>query len=194
MIFHPHKTEQGEPVEIKNPDQPTPSYTWNDSNQVARWTPGSAAPSKYEPCFRQDPTQFIEEPRFIQKKPFVSAGLILVESDMRVWIITPTNHFAGYRFTFPKGLHDCSTLQHTAVKETFEETGLLGTITHLLGDYERSRSQTRFYVGRRIGGSPAEMGWETQSVSLIQLQKLYNFVHTDTDLQVVEDLKKLLVK
>ncbi len=48
----------------------------------------------------------------------------------------------------------------------FEETGLRGKITGLIGDFIGDTSMTRYYVGVRTGGEPT-CGAETQAVKLV---------------------------
>jgi 8-oxo-dGTP pyrophosphatase MutT (NUDIX family) len=87
------------------------------------------------------------------KKP--SAGIVIIEPDKRVWAFEPTNHFAGYTLTFPKGTVEAGwSLAATAAREAFEETGLLVEVGTFLADVERTLSVARFYLGRRRGGSP----------------------------------------
>jgi 8-oxo-dGTP pyrophosphatase MutT (NUDIX family) len=104
-----------------------------------------------------------------------AAGAVIQEADGRVWIVSPTNAFGGYKNTFPKGrvgTGEEASLQYTAIKEVFEETGLLVVLTGFLVDVERSTTVTRYYWARRYAGTPAEMGWESQAVHLIPPQHL----------------------
>jgi 8-oxo-dGTP pyrophosphatase MutT (NUDIX family) len=50
------------------------------------------------------------------------------------------------------------SLQQTAQKEVAEEAGLKVHIIGHLGDYHRSTSNTRYYVGKRVGGHPGNTG------------------------------------
>lgn len=105
----------------------------------------------------------IEEPPFTGQ----SAGIILVEPDGRVWTVSPKNEYGGYRNTFPKGrLNPGETPQQAAIRETWEESGLVGKIDKFLGDFERSTTVTRYYLGHRVGGAPWAMGAETERVNL----------------------------
>lgn len=102
-----------------------------------------------------------------------AAGVVIEEADGRVWLVSPSNAFAGYRCTFPKGTADPgASLQATAVREAWEESGLLVELTSWLIDSSRSQSYTRYYRARRIGGTPAAMGWETQAVLLVPKAQL----------------------
>src|SRR5438128_1786767 len=87
------------------------------------------------------------------KNKKVSTGIVLFEDGGRFWIYEPLNHFGGYQNTFPKGrLEEGLTYQQNAHKEVFEETGLLGKITGLIGDFAGDTTMTRYYVGVRTGG------------------------------------------
>jgi 8-oxo-dGTP pyrophosphatase MutT (NUDIX family) len=112
-----------------------------------------------------------------------SAGVIIEEDDGRVWIVKPKNAFGGYKATFPKGGLDNDVVQDwdeldpytrnmelrtAAVREAFEETGLVVQIQDLLGDIERSTTYNRFYIAKRIGGSPTNFqSDETSEVKLL---------------------------
>ena len=99
-----------------------------------------------------------------------AAGVVMLEPDNKVWVVTPDKYFGSYRNTFPKGTQEYNeSLQQAAVRETYEETGLLAKITGVLGDVNRSTSATRYYIGERVGGSPAMAGPETYAVKLMDL-------------------------
>jgi ADP-ribose pyrophosphatase YjhB (NUDIX family) len=125
------------------------------------------------------------------KKP--AAGVAIVEPDGRVWIVDPAGGFGGYRHTFPKGKQEQGlSLQETAIKESFEESGLKVTITGLLGDFERDTSITRYYLARRTGGSPNEFHGETEAVRLVPVAELDDWLTNKNDRPVVEALKRKL--
>ena len=73
------------------------------------------------------------------------------------------------------------TPQATAIKETFEESGLQIQITGWIGDFERTTSVTRYYFARRIGGNPAQMDWESQAVKLVPKKKLFTVLNHAKD-------------
>jgi 8-oxo-dGTP pyrophosphatase MutT (NUDIX family) len=116
----------------------------------------------------------VSEPPFIVPAgKRAAAGAIVVEPDGRVWLTAPSNGFAGYQATFPKGRVDSGmTLQATAIKECYEESGLHVELIAFIGDYSRSLTHTRFYLARRVGGTPADMGWESQAVHLVPPSKI----------------------
>jgi 8-oxo-dGTP pyrophosphatase MutT (NUDIX family) len=112
-----------------------------------------------------------------------AAGVIIEEDDGRVWIVEPKNAFGGYKATFPKGRLDKDVAQDwdeldpytrnmelrtAAVREAFEETGLVVQIQDFIGDIERSTSYNRYYIAKRIGGSPTNFQQdETSGVKLL---------------------------
>lgn len=189
-VEHPEKMENGSVVTIHRPHTPSHMNTWNDSKAVATWTPKSHDPYLNDSNNPEKSEPIKESP--YKEHPYLrkASGVIMVEPDKRVWVCSPTNQFGGYKCTFPKGTVDAGgNLQDTATREGFEETGLHSKLTHHLGDYDRSTSKTRFYVGQRTGGAPSKMGWESQAVHLIPLDKLHEHLHDPVDLKVLEDLK-----
>ncbi|MDN3559132.1 NUDIX hydrolase [Vreelandella neptunia] len=119
-----------------------------------------------------------------------AAGAVVVEPDSRVWVIHPSNAFGGYRATFPKGKQESGqSLEQTAIKETFEEAGLLIALTRWLIDVPRSSTVCRYFLARRLGGSPADMGWESQAVSLVPIARLGEVLHHPNDQPLLEALR-----
>ncbi|MDR0528821.1 MAG: NUDIX hydrolase [Zoogloeaceae bacterium] len=181
---HPQKGEFGEGVFIRDPDEATDAASWRDGERTAVFVPGGLVPEELNGVpfsswkdypktsggweYLQGLFADIEEPDMelpIGKRP--AAGVVVEEPDGRVWVVHPTNNFFGVRASFPKGHVDGDmSLQATALKECFEETGLKVRITGFIGDQIRSGTITRYYRAERVGGSPAEMGWESQAVSL----------------------------
>jgi len=71
----------------------------------------------------------------------------------------------------------------------FEESGLQVELTGFLCDSIRSTSVTRYYTARRLGGSPAEMGWESQAVHLVPMSMLAGFDLHPNDQSVIKALQ-----
>ena len=97
------------------------------------------------------------------------SGVVIRERDGQIWIVHPSNRFAGYDATFPKGGIDRGlTPAANAIKEAWEETGLRVQLLQFLFDVDRGAGSSfaRYYLARRSGGSPSDMGWESQAVSL----------------------------
>jgi ADP-ribose pyrophosphatase YjhB (NUDIX family) len=119
------------------------------------------------------------------------AGVIIREPDGRVWLVKPTGGFGGYDHTFPKGRADKDlTLQATAMKEAFEETGLQVEITGFAGDVLRSTSLARYYFARRVGGTPVDAGWEAEGVTLAPPDELNKYLNTSVDRLMVRQFLK----
>jgi ADP-ribose pyrophosphatase YjhB (NUDIX family) len=207
-IYHPHQDEHGKPVLIKHPSTPTTAEAWQDAAAIATAIPGGQMPAiingilvspwtdhpKTAEGWNAITSQQLdqEEPPLKQAPGFkASAGIVILESDGRVWIVAPTNHFGGYEWTFPKGtVTQDMTLHATAICEAMEESGLQVRITALLGDFTRTTSVCRLYLGERIGGSPASMGWESQAASLVPLDALPRLLNGAADKPVIEALRK----
>ena len=196
---HPQIDHHGETVSIHTPSKPTPIHTWNDPHAAATVTPGGELPAAlHDVAFKPwtdhprtaDGWDYVagvkddlDEPPFHAPKGKVaSSGVVIEEPDGRVWLVAPTNQFGGYEATFPKGNAEPElSLQANAIKEAFEETGLQVEITGFVGDFERTTSVARLYTARRVGGTPAAMGWESQAVHLVPRAKLYDFLNMHTD-------------
>jgi ADP-ribose pyrophosphatase YjhB (NUDIX family) len=155
---------------------------------VAAWTDAPADVAGWEKLVAG--IQFEEAPMkpVPGKKP--ASGAVVVEADGRVWVVSPSNQFGGYINTFPKGKVDTGlSLRATAIKEAFEESGLLVELTGFLCDSIRSTSVTRYYSARRLGGSPADMGWESQAVHLVPMAMLAAFASHPNDQPVINALQ-----
>lgn len=200
---HPKKNDDGHEVTINYPSKPTAAETWTDPDAVATFLPHGAVPEAlYGVPFApwEDHPRSIEEwadvpgqadldepPMPAVAGKHVSAGVVVEEPDGRVWVAHPTNAFGGYRSTFPKGTQDDGlSLQATAIKEAFEESGLQVEITDYLTDVERTTSVGRYYLARRVGGTPSACGWESQAVSLVPKDQLYSLLNRDTDHPIAE--------
>lgn len=196
--LHPHPDENGQPVVLRQPSLPTPPGNWSHPDLVATVIPGGAMPPVLNgiavaPCAL--PAQAsapgtapaIDEPAFALPPGFrAAAGTVIVEDDGRVWLVAPSNGFGGYRATFPKGRVDPGgTLQQTALREAFEESGLVVGLAAFLLDVRRTQTYTRYYVARRLAGSPAAMGWETQAVHLVPRTELERIAAHPNDAGVI---------
>lgn len=208
-IFHPKKDENGNPVRLAHPSQATDLGAWTTRSLAATVIPGGHMPaelhgipfSSWTEAPRTDEQWahvkgqhggLFDEPLFTPTPgKRMAAGVVIEEPDGRVWVIHPSNAFGGYEATFPKGTAGHGvTLQRTAIREAFEESGLKVQITGFLADCERSRSKTRYYLARRVGGCPADMGWESQATSLVPLSMLGNFLTHPNDASLVKALQQ----
>ncbi|WP_288378380.1 NUDIX hydrolase [uncultured Massilia sp.] len=184
FAIHPKRDEYGRPVSLKAPSAATHPDSWHDPLHIATVVPGGAMPASLHGIaftpWASAPVDDagwsavaghdapFDEPHF-EPAPGkrVAAGVVIEEPDGRVWVVHPSNAFGGYPATFPKGTRDPDmSLRATAVREAWEESGLRVVLDGFLCDLVRSRSKTRYYLGRRVGGCPADMGWESQAVSL----------------------------
>ncbi|MCW3476753.1 NUDIX hydrolase [Limobrevibacterium gyesilva] len=119
----------------------------------------------------------------------LSAGAVVVEPDGRVWLVEPTNHFGGYVRTFPKGrVEHGLSLRATAVREAFEETGLLVRLGRFLVDGVRTTTVTRYYLAERVGGTPVAMGWEAQAMWLAPCRRLAALAAAPADATILRAL------
>jgi ADP-ribose pyrophosphatase YjhB (NUDIX family) len=208
-VAHPQKGSKGERVMIHYPHKPSEPATWSDPEAIATFTPGCALPDEINgiplaswPDVPQSPeawdyvdgqNEALEEPGMDLPHGLVPAsGVIVLEPDGRVWAVAPTNRFGGTKHTFPKGQRDYGlSLQANAIKECYEETGLKVEIDSFLGDIKRSTSVARYYLARRVGGTPADMGWESQAVQLVPASKLADFLDRGDDKKVAAWLEGL---
>lgn len=200
---HPRLDEDGHQVTIGHPDTPSSIDAWDAQDEMTTATPDCAVPATIgevavQPWLDAPAARAAWEaiaavdfdepdmPEVAGKRP--AAGVVVIEPDGRVWIVSPTNHFGGYAATFPKGKADGMSLHATAIKEAFEESGLRVALTGYLCDSVRSTSVARYYTARRVGGSPAAMGWESQAVRLVPIDKLAEVANHPNDKPVVQAL------
>ena len=204
-VYHPQLNDKGEKVRIDAPSTPTPIDEFGDLYMVATVVPGGEVPRElsgvpftpWNDHPRTDeewanvPGQLaLNEPAMTVPKGKKSAsGVIIEEADRRFWVVHPTNGFGGYSTTFPKGTIEAGMSQQAnAIKEAFEESGLKVEITGFVGDVVRTTSVARYYMARRVGGSPADMGWESQAVSLVPRDEIEEFLNAKVDRDLISSL------
>jgi ADP-ribose pyrophosphatase YjhB (NUDIX family) len=207
--FHPQPDEYGASVHLANPSHPSSPDAWHDPARIATVIPLGALPPTLNgvafapwldiPASNADwqtvPGQAdIAEPPFIVPPSMApAAGVVVVEEDGRVWAVAPSNRFGGYDATFPKGRVDPDiSLQATAIREAFEESGLRVQIVRHLIDSRRRQTVTRYYLARRLGGNPALMGWESQAVHLVPMAQLTTVLCNPNDAAVIDALQRAL--
>lgn len=207
--LHPFPDDDGRPVVIRQPSSPTPLSCWLDAQQRATVISGGALPEAlngiafspwldapgsaqgWSACAME---AALDEPPFLLPSGMAAAaGTVILEEDGRVWLVAPSNGFGGYAATFPKGRVDPGTsLQCAGVREAYEESGLQVRIEAFLLDVRRTQTYTRFYIARRIGGSPACMGWESQAVHLVPAAQLRQVATHPNDAPVIAALERWL--
>ena len=204
---HPAGTDdKGKPVTINYPTKPSAPETWNDPDKVATFVPGGETPPALNGvAFRpwKPPAEdagwatVAGQNAKIEEDPFEAApgkgigtGVVIVEPDGRVWLTKPTNEFGGYEHTFPKGgMEPGLPMQANAIKEAYEETGLKVEITGVLGDFERTTSKARYYVARRVSGTPSAMGWETQAMRLAPVARMKSLLNMGVDKSITDAIQ-----
>jgi len=184
-VHHPRRDDQGRLVRIRQPSIASPLDQWLDPAAIAITVPAGTMPAllngialAYPSATGGDEPEYFDEPPFEPPAGLApAAGVVTLESDGRVWLVAPTNGYGGYKVTFPKGKLEPG-FGHRAIarKEAWEECGLRVTLTGFLADVPRSTSHTRYYLARRIGGTPAAMGWESQAVWLVPRLRLAEVV------------------
>jgi len=200
-VKHPQKKKTRD-VEIYEPHSDIDGFS--DPKKLARITPGSEMelmilndihfkhwkniPKSVTDWNDVDGQGTFEEPKLKKSDLQQASGAIIIEPDERIWIIHPTNQFAGTEATFPKGKVDKGlNLRANAIKEAFEESGLKIELTGFACDKERTTSITRYYFAKRIGGHPKMMGWESQAVSLVPKNQLNKILNLKIDQEIVRD-------
>lgn len=221
-IPHPFRDDKGHPVTINYPTKPSHSSTWDDPNATAVFTPGGAAPESlngvpftpwrapttladwanvpgqdktlFEPALFPKPTSYLNSKgERVNTTKSVGTGVLIVEPDGRVWLTEPTNHYGGYKATWPKGtLEKGLPMQANAIKEAWEETGLKVRIVGIVGDYERDTSIGRMYLAVREGGTPSAMGWESQSMRLTPIKDVPPALSREHDKKIAADLHAIM--
>jgi 8-oxo-dGTP pyrophosphatase MutT (NUDIX family) len=83
------------------------------------------------------------------------AGDFAAMSRDAVLLFKPKGEYGGYKLSLPKGTVDKGeSLEKAAVRETYEETGVLTKPVAYLGDFKTNTSITRMFIGYAIGGAP----------------------------------------
>ncbi|MDH4557809.1 NUDIX hydrolase [Pseudomonas sp. BN417] len=207
--LHPRLDDQDKPIVIERPHTATPLDSWREPDATSIVVPDGemptsirgipvvswdAVPRDKEAWARVTGQVKVDEPPFnVPAGLKKAAGVVVAEADGRIWVVAPTNAYGGYETTFPKGrVGSGMSLQATAIREAFEESGLQVQIEAFLVDTPRSMTYTRYYLARRIGGNPADMGWESQAVMLIPAKMLASELINANDKPVLAAIEKHL--
>ncbi|OPF61895.1 NUDIX hydrolase [Hydrogenophaga sp. H7] len=208
--LHPRKDDAGRQVELKAPSAPTSLESWGDPLERATVIPDGPMPARlngidvvswigaptdtaaWATLAIQQTEVFTEPPMMSAPGKAAASGVVILEGNGRVWVVSPSNQHGGYVNTFPKGKLDPGMgLRANALKEGFEESGLQVILTGFLCDSVRSTSVTRYYTAKRVGGHPADMCWESQAVHLVPRDQLKSFVTHPNDQVVLQALAAL---
>lgn len=85
-------------------------------------------------------------------------------------------------------------MRTNALKEVYEETGLLVKFHGFIGDYDRTTSRTRYYLAKRIDGTPSDMGFESQSVKLANITEAKRLLPNAVDIAILRDAERAYLK
>jgi len=198
-LKHPKPNDDGKSVMINEPETPSAPETWTDPGAIALFVPGGAVPAELNGVpfipWTDHPVTLdgwdyvdgqmddLDEPamKLVNGKE-AAAGAVIEEADGRVWVVRPSNGFAGYDCTFPKGHAEMElSLQAAAIKEAWEESGIKIQITGFIKDVERGQTISRYYTAKRVGGTPADCGWESQGVALVPKGQLIDELKSPID-------------
>lgn len=120
-IFHPQPDENGQPLTLASPSVSTALSTWLTPSSDATLSvtdAGELPASLYNVAFSRRPQTpasvadwkklndriQCEEPDFPETHGlFLTSGCVILEPDDRVWLVHPSNAFAGIKTTFPRG-------------------------------------------------------------------------------------------
>ena len=118
--------------------------------------PGHALePTALRHRFQQPPVwrpELLGEPRFTNRETAFASVLlpIVMREQPRVLLTERTTHLSTHsgQIAFPGGRRDETDTDaaHTALREAFEEVGLLGEYVHVLGELPTYTTGTRFIV------------------------------------------------
>jgi ADP-ribose pyrophosphatase YjhB (NUDIX family) len=208
-ITHPKPGENGKSVTINHPTMPSSFKSWMDPEAAAFFVPSGKAPTAINRIAISPWTDHpktnkawnelellmpsLDEPPLPAGSLPVATGVVVIEPDDRIWIVSPTNRFGGYENTFPKGrlAGKSLSLQANAIKECYEESGLKVRIIGYLGDFKKTTTIARLYLAERVGGDPTDMGWESQAVRLVPYSQLEKFLVHESDKPIVQALQRL---
>ena len=209
MSYHPKKNDKDHLVELKQPNQPSAQVEWMNSMGPFTVVPEGEAPSEIGGIAAQSWSEApdtdtgwealvaaatFKEPAFkLKPGKHPASGVVVLEADGQVWAVSPSNQFGGYVNTFPKGTIEAASalsLRANSIKEAYEKSGLKVELVGFLVDSDRTATTTRYYLARRVGGNPADMGWKSQAVHLVPRHLLPSLVTHKNDAVVLAALKE----
>lgn len=201
VVYHPKPNDKGEQVAIHSPSMASERGTWLDPTAIAVGVPCGTITSTLNglplDALQANEADFA---RLVMAREFVesefpcpmglepAAGAAVVERDGRVWLVHPTNPTGGYACTFPTGGLGGLKPREAALRAVYEASGLLVEPFGFLVDVRRAKTFTRYYLAQRIAGSPAEMGYKSQAVSLVPMAQLISRLASPADHAIVHAL------
>jgi len=207
-MVHPRLDSNGQPVVIESPTKPSARYTWNTWKSVLTLVPGGETPEEYFGVPMKawkapvTPDEWInvagQRPELETASPFTpnplkqtKVGIVIVEFNRRIWLAEPANHPDGIRYTFPKSVVEPGALplQASAIATAYRKTGLHAQLQDVLDVHEQPETQTRIYLASRIGGTPSEMGCESQAMHLVSIDEAEKLLKSEEDLRILHDVK-----
>lgn len=168
-----------------------------DPESITSFTNGYALEdTPYHPAFLPDSLDHLQantaldgQSLQVPKGKHPAAGMILYDPASGKFVLTqPAKGYGGYTLTLPKGTVDEGEgLQEAAIREVYEETGFIPQIVGSLGDFEKSTSSNRFYIGVVTDGAPWDAGDESKAVHLAGAGQLLDALGTESDKKIVQE-------
>ncbi|HZF86380.1 MAG TPA: NUDIX domain-containing protein [Burkholderiaceae bacterium] len=201
MHWHPRRDDAGQRVPIRRPSKASAPATWADPGALALFVPGGLVPAAlggvplapWHPPQEDTAWSALAASMPVAEPPFAcpaalqpAAGALVVERDGRAWCVAPSNGYGGHALVLPKGRADGRSLAATALVEVFEEVGLRVRLLDFVCDVQRAVTCTRYFLAARIGGSPADMGWESQACVLAPMAALRGMLTHPGDQAVLD--------
>jgi len=140
-------------------------------------------------------------PHSPQMSPAANAfGGVVIDTQNRVLLREPRNHYGDYVWTFAKGRSDPGeTPEQTALREVQEELGVEAEIIEAIpGVFGGDTTSTRFFLMRHLGnaGTPSSETSNTRWASLSEARSLIKQTKTkqgrERDLAVLDAVQELL--
>jgi 8-oxo-dGTP diphosphatase len=92
------------------------------------------------------------------------------------------NHYDGYVWTFPKGrCNSNETPEETALREVFEETGVIARIVSSIpGDFIGGTTMNRYYLMEPIAET-GKFDWETNAIYWATIEEAFRLINKTTN-------------
>ena len=159
-----------------------PTYPSSESSKGSSWSKGKSG--------SYTPKPIVLQPAY---------GGVLINSEGKILVVEPANHFSGMIWTFPKGKQDSGeTPEESALREVEEESGWTGKIiAPVPGEWKGSTSLTKYFLMEPVGeqgewqyqGTGKEETWRTEWVDYDCAKLLVSSNHKkakERDLEVLD--------